>query len=294
MPNRSARFLSAIFASILAGAPLTTTSHGETVAADNCFSGPKDQTPPGSHWYYRIEHPTKRHCWYLREEGDKLSQAAPPNTSASAKPLPPAADTTMQKSVANARAELPAQTYRNEAPNPVLPANAAGLNDTLRANAPDANAPLSVVASRWPEPSGVSSASGPRPATGNLAANTPANAIAAPPPAAAAVTLVAADSSSQGRPGSIPMLLAAVVGALALAGITANLFLSRARRHEGRARRGLIRESTDDDSIALSEQRGAHVLRHRTHFFSHGFGEAGDPNDRIAEFYSRISERAPT
>jgi hypothetical protein len=200
--------------------------------------------------------------------------------------------------VANARAELPAQTYRNEVPNPVLPANAAGLNDILRANAPDANAPLSVVASRWPEPSGVSSASDPRLATGNLAANTPANAIAGPPPAVAAVTLATADSSSQNQLGSIPTLLAAIVGALALAGIAASLLFkfgraSHPRSGAVRAPRGPIRESTDDDSIALPDHRSAHVFPRRGPI-SRGFGEASDPNDRIAEFYSRISGRAPT
>lgn len=294
MPNRSARFVSAIFASILAGAPLTTTSHSETVAADDCLAGPKGPTPAGSHWYYRIEHPTNRHCWYLREEGDKLSQTAPQNTSPSARLPPPEAETAMQQSVANAHAELPAQSHRNEAPNPALPTNAAGLNDALRANASDANGPLSVVASRWPEPSGVSPASVPRPATSNVAANTPANVVAAPPPVVAPVTLAVADTS-QSPPGSIPMLLAAVVGALALAGISASLFVKfgRARRGRVRARRGMTRVSTDDDRIALSDRRAEHVLPPRTRF-SRGFGEAGERNDRTAEFFSRISARTPT
>jgi len=297
MPNRSARFVSAMFASILAGATLTTTSHGETVAADDCLSGPKGQTPAGGHWYYRVEHSTKRHCWYLREEGDNLSQAAPRNTSPPAKPPPPEADPTMQQSVANAHAELPAQTYRNEAPNSVLPANTAGLNDTQRANAPDSNAPFSVVASRWPESSGVNSASDSQPATANLAANTPANIVAAPPPAVAAVTLAAADSSSQGQRGPVSTLLVAIAGALALAGIAASLFFKFGRAPhpqsiEVRTRRSSIRESTDDDRIALADHRGAHVLRPRTHI-SRGFGEAGDPSDRIAEFYSQISKRTP-
>lgn len=294
MPNRSARFVSAIFASILAGAPLTTTSHSETVAADDCLAGPKGPTPAGSHWYYRIEHPTKRHCWYLREEGDKLSQTAPQDTSPSAKLPPPEADTAMQRSVANAHAELPAQPYRNETSNPALPTNAAGLNDALRANASNANGPLSVVASRWPEPSGVSPASVPRPATGNVAANTLANVVAAPPPVAAPVTLAVADTS-QSQPSSIPMLLAAVVGALALAGISASLFFKfgRARRGRVRARRDPIPDSTDDDRIVLSDRRGAHVFPHGSRP-SRGFGEARDPNDRAAEFFSRISARTPT
>ena len=292
MPNRTARFVSAIFASILAGAPLTTTSHGETVAADDCLVAPKGPTPAGSHWYYRVEHPTNRHCWHLREEGDTLSQAAPQNTSPPAKPTPPEGDTAMQQSVANARAELPAQTFRNDAPNPAWPANPAGLNNAFRANAPDANASLSVVASRWPEPSGVSPASVPRLATGKLAANTPANVIAAPPPVVAPVTLAVADKSPN-PPGSIPMLLAAFVGALALAGISARLIFrfGRSRRRRVRARLGPIRDSTDDHRIALSDQQGAPVLPQQTRF-PRGFGEAGDPSARTAEFFSRISERA--
>jgi hypothetical protein len=297
MPNRTAKFASAIFACMFACTALTTISHGATVAADDCLSGPKGQTPAGGHWYYRVERITKRHCWYLGEERDKLSQAARPNTSASAKPLPPEADTAVQQSVANARAELPAQTYRNEPPNPVLPANAAGSEDTVRANAPDANASLSVVASRWPEPSGVEASVANR-GPDNPAGNTPTNAIAAPPPVVAAATLAAADSSSQSRPGSVPMLMAAVAGALALAGITAGLIFKfgrapHSRSDRIRARRGPIWESTDDDSIALPDRRGAHVFPHTAQIFR-GFGEASDPSDRIAEFYARISGRAPT
>lgn len=297
MPSRTAKFVSAIFASMLAGTALTTISHGATVATDECLSAPKGQTPAGRHWYYRLERVTRRHCWYLGEERDKLSQAAPQNASPSENPLSPEAGTAMQQSVANARAELPAQTYRSEAPNAVLPTNAAESNEALRATAPDANAPLSVVASRWPDQSGDGSASGPRPATGYLAANTPANATAGPSAAVATVTLATADSSSQSQPGSIPTLLAAIAGALALAGITASLVFkfSRARhaRGENRARRDPIQESTDDDRIALSNYPGPDILRRRTQFVrSHG--GASDPNERTAEFFSRISGRAPT
>ena len=291
MPKRAAKFLSAIFAGILAGAPLTTVSHSETVAADNCLSGPKGQTPPGSHWYYRIEHSTKRHCWYLREERDNLSQAAPQNSSP-AKPLPPQADTAMQPTVANARAELPARTDRNDGPNTALP---AGF-DAPRADAPDTGAASAVVASRWPEPSGVSSTSNPRPATSNFAANVPANSAAAPSPAVAAVTLAAADSPLQSQPGSIRTLLVAVVGAFTLAGITASLFfkLGRARHPRPgaiRVRRGPIWDSTDDDRIVLSDYPEADALPRRPRFSRH-IAEAVAPDDRRAEFISRASGRS--
>ena len=41
MPNRTAKFVSAVFASVLAGIPLATASHSATPAADDCLSGPR-------------------------------------------------------------------------------------------------------------------------------------------------------------------------------------------------------------------------------------------------------------
>ncbi|MGB9116383.1 hypothetical protein [Bradyrhizobium sp.] len=288
MPNRSAKFVSAIFASILAGAALTTTSHGATVAADDCLSGPKGETPPGRHWYYRIDHPTKRQCWYLREEGDKVSQATPlqiapqqaipQKASPSAQPPASQADAAMQRSVADARAELSPQTNRNDGPNTPWPAIAPALNDTPRANAADTNASSTVVASRWPEPSGINSTSSPRPAS-NLAANVPPNSIAAPAPAVAADTLVTANSSSQSQPGPIPRWFVAVVVPLALGSIVASLIFKfgrsrRPRRSSIRARRRPVWEQTDDDRIVLSDYSDADILPRRPRF-SRDLREAG-------------------
>ena len=151
MSNRTAKFLSAILASLLAGAALATMSHSPTHAADDCLSAPKDQTPGGGHWYYRIDRATKRHCWYLREEGEKLSQTAAPDSSPSARRPAPKAETATQRSIADAHAELPAQTRveppaGNDAPNPAIPANAAGPQNSPSANAGDADAQSSVVA----------------------------------------------------------------------------------------------------------------------------------------------------
>src|ERR1700730_15196541 len=264
MPNRAAKFASAIFASVLVGTLLTTISHGETVAADNCLSGPKGETPPGSHWYYRIEHGTKRHCWHLREEGDHLRKDAPQTQAAAkniwppAKPPAPQANPATQRSVDNARAELPAQRNRNEESDSPWPAIAPGLNSAPRANAPDADAVSAAVASRWPEPSGVSPASSPRPAPGNMAANVPASSTAAPAPTVTAVTHFAADSSSQSQSGSTPKLLVAIIGAVALASIMTSLIFKfgrarRPRRAAVRARRGPVFESTDDDRIVVAD-----------------------------------------
>src|SRR5215475_12604995 len=41
-------------------------------AADECLSGPKGTAPQGSHWYYRVDRSTGRHCWYLGSQGQKV------------------------------------------------------------------------------------------------------------------------------------------------------------------------------------------------------------------------------
>src|SRR6266481_877165 len=110
MPNRTAKFASAIFAGLLAGTPLTTISHSAAAAAEECLSGPNDKALGGGHWYYRIDRATNRHCWYQRDEGEKRSQLTPPNSAASARPATPKPAPAAQRSVADAHAELPWQS----------------------------------------------------------------------------------------------------------------------------------------------------------------------------------------
>jgi hypothetical protein len=295
MPNRTAKFASAVLASFLAGAPLATVSHSAAGAVDDCLSGPKGQTPQGAHWYYRIDHATKRHCWYLADE--RAPQTAAPNSSASTKPAPQDADATMQQSVANARAELPAQpriepSNRNGGIAPALSADTVRTPDSGDAITPQAPPSQSVVASRWPDPSGAESSTNPlpnRPDPGirpNPVSQDQSTSILAASPFAAA------DVSSETPSYSLQMQLAALMGVLALAGITgAAIFKIRNSQRllpsEIRRRRGPIWESTDDDRIVLSRHPGAHG-------FARGFDQAADRSDRVAEFFAQISRRAPT
>src|SRR5690348_6211624 len=99
MASRTARFISTIFASIIAGAPLATISSGE---AEDCLSAPSGVSPQGQHWFYRLEKDTKRKCWYLRAAGDKV--AAPHSKVTAA----PAAKPEPTHSVQDAHAELTA------------------------------------------------------------------------------------------------------------------------------------------------------------------------------------------
>ena len=317
MPDRAAKFVSAIVASVLAGTSLAAISLNAARAADDCLAAPNAETPAGGHWYYRIDRATKRHCWYLRTEGETLPQAAAPNSapdsSAAAKPVVPVAVAPIQRSVANAHAELPQQPSiespkRNGGSAAAVPANPA----VSRAGAPGADDPQSVVTSRWPDPSTVSSTINRQPAPSELAANappvphadppqsdspqpdsSPPEAAAAPPPAAAAVPLAAADSS-QGLPASLPMLLAVMTGALALAGLTASLVLKfgGARRTvHVRVRREKLWQAVDDDRIGLSPSADADVLPRRPHF-PRDLDQPAEPNDRVAKFYAQLSKQA--
>lgn len=300
MPNRTAKFASAIFASALAGVPVATISLGAARAADDCLSAPKNETPDGSHWYYRIDHATKRHCWYLRKEGEEAMQIAPP-TAASPAPITPKAETATPRSLADARAELPPQTRvgppsRVEWPNPAPAARAAAAPDIIPpAAVPDANAQSSMVASRWPESSGATSSLSPAPADNRVAENVqpvPAPLPAsAPPPAIAAVPLIAADA--QGRPGSIAILLGVIIGALAFASLIAGLAFKfdrsrRARQRRLRVRRDAIWQRTDDD---LSAHPYGNVVPRRPGI-PRDLDRVDDPSERIEEFLSQLAKRA--
>jgi hypothetical protein len=290
MPGRTAKFVSVIFASILAGIPLATVSRGATPAADDCLSGPKDAAPNGSHWYYRIDHATKRHCWYLK--GEKPSQSAAANLSRSENPVSPTVEATTQRSIADAHAELPAQASIEQ------PKRGGGLAPAADATiaTPAAETQPSAVASRWPEQSGTSSSTVP-PST---AADSPAAAApdsdATPSAAPAAITLAAADSSPEKQPGSIQTLLLVIFGALALAGLIGSaVFRFGNRRWTGRRTIQVDRQaiwetaSIDRRSPRVDLGSGARIRRDDIPW---ELRTADDPNGRIEEMLARLAGSA--
>jgi hypothetical protein len=292
MPARTAKFVSAIFATVLAGIPLATVSHAATPVADDCLSGPKDPAPNGSHWYYRIDHATKRHCWYLK--GEKLSQSAAGNSSPSVKPASPTAETTTQRSIADAHAELPAPTAI-EAPkrgNGLAPAIAADATIAM----PAAETQRSAVASRWPEQSGTSSSTVPPSTAANSAAAAPSDPDPTPTAAPAAITLAAADSSPEKQPGSIQTLLLVIFGALALAGLIGSaVFRFGNLRWTGRRAIQIDRQalwetaSVDRRSPPFDLDSGARIRRDDIPW---ELRTADDPNGRIEEMLARLARSA--
>jgi hypothetical protein len=313
MSNRSAISVAALFASILAGANLTSVTDSRAqAAADNCLTAPKDKTPVGSHWYYRFERGTKRQCWYLRGENDKSGRAAPQDSSAdaapdsaAAEPAPPPPRPGVRKSVANAHAELTATQQRVEqesaaAPEPrtVGMAPAPAFQNSPATSAPDITPP-STVATRWPDSPEVSSFNNFRTAAAESQAAPPENIQAATQPAPAPVALAAADSSMAKQSASMQMLFLVMAGALALAGITASLIYrfgrARARRTVVRHDRRAIWDSIPSERPSPSMLPGEDVpIWHRDDSHdSHDPRAPDNPDRRVTEMLSRLARSAP-
>jgi hypothetical protein len=292
MPRRSAKFVSAIFASVLAGIPLATISHGATPAADDCLSGPKDQAPQGSHWYYRIDHATKRHCWYLKDQ--KPSQSAAATPAPSTKPVSSDTEGATQRSIADAHAEWPAQTTIEQ------PKHSDGLAPAIAADAPVATPPAqalgSLVASRWPEQSETGSTAAPASTAGNTAVATPPNSDATPSPAPAGPTLAAADSAPERTSGSFQTLLLAILGALMLAGLIGSaVFRFGNLRWIGRRtiqidRRAIWDEANIDRRLSpIDRDPGARIRRDDIPW---ELRTADDPNGRVEQMLVRLARSA--
>jgi hypothetical protein len=306
-----AKFASAIFATLIAGTLFAILPQGDAAVADDCLAAPNEIAPEGSHWYYRIERGTNRHCWYVREAGEKASQIAAPAAAMPAKPTVPNAQAATPAWPENARAELPPQTRsgrataNNNETKPALPTNAA---DVPRAADPqDASAPLSSVAApRGLDPTALGSAANTPPAATDADANTQPDATAPPTALAAApatIPLVGAFSSAQGQPRSIGVLLTVIAGALMIAGITARLVFifgsarraRRPRRRRVRMGRGPVRKTTDKGRVIRSARpKGKVMPMPRRRPVPRDLDRPEDPGERIEELLAQFSRRAAT
>ena len=325
MPNRTAKFVSAIFAGVLAGANFAAVSDLRAqAAADNCLTAPKGATPAGSHWYYRIDHANKRNCWYLRGENDKSERAVPQDSSqdsssaaatsasatpaapAAANPAPPPQGAKSRKSIADARAEWTSQQMRieqdastNAEPRIVGAAPAASLQNSPRATVPDAVAPSSPLATRWPDSSGVSPSADPRVAEADPPASPQPDVQPTLQPAAAPVALAAADAPLQKQSASMQMLFLVMAGALTLAGITASVIFrfgrARARRREIRNRRMNWDSVRTERSPRMIPGEDVPMWRRAAPAdTSHDPRAADDPERRVTELLERLARSAQT
>lgn len=257
MGNRTAKFISALIGSIIAGAPLAAVSQNAPSApstastanaAADCLASPKGATPQGQHWFYRVERTTKRQCWYLRAEGAKEGATATQTAQATADA--PNAVPAGPQSVQNAHAEFIApQTSAAAGTQVPSAASTQQAPGTI-----DANAAQPAVATRWPDAAPASPAPQPSPATAVAPAAASVQPSAQPATSPAPVTLAAADAPADKPTGSLQMLLLVIGGALALAGLLASVIYrfagGRARVQTADRRVNWDHWQDDDDSRA--------------------------------------------
>jgi hypothetical protein len=114
---------SLLVAAVLASVVSTATPCVAARAADDCLNGPKHQAPPGGHWYYRIDRPNNRKCWFVGDERLHVSQTGSRQPLASPSPptLPPQTEAPIQPSPTDARAELPMVTTPTQPPQSLGP-----------------------------------------------------------------------------------------------------------------------------------------------------------------------------
>jgi hypothetical protein len=244
MRTTAAKFVSAIFATVIASSTLTAAPEVENAEkekpADTCLLGPSASTPPGGHWYYRADRANNRNCWYLGEAKDKRARktVAEEDSVAAEKPAAPAPKKPVaQRSITDARAELPPQSSAEPETKTVA---------TQRITAAPADAQR-AVATRWPEPAAVSPpAPSPAPVTktpeappqNQAQAQAPAQQAtpAAPPPRPFAPQPLPAKANAADKPLSLPMLLTVLVGGLSVIGVMASVLFARGKSQQGKPR----------------------------------------------------------
>jgi hypothetical protein len=62
-------------------AALASIAGGDARAADDCLAKPDRASPPGTHWFYRLDRANHRRCWYLGDESASVHVARAPTPS---------------------------------------------------------------------------------------------------------------------------------------------------------------------------------------------------------------------
>jgi hypothetical protein len=296
MPNRTAKTVSAIFAAVLASSYLATAPGHATDAADSCLSAPKGAAPEGSHWYYRIDRPTNRHCWYVKD-AKVASQGAPQDLSPAANNVSPPKKPAPPPVVANARAELPLPQPRADQDMRVaqqIPADAATI--APRANAPDANTQQPVAASPWPDPAAVAppvNATPPAPAPIAASPNQRSQPLAAPPPPLVRTIAArsAVDFPTEKNAISIPKLLLVLAGALSVVSVMGGSIFGFGSRRPARRN---VRPNWHTNLDSAGINRRPPPVYPNAGRRTRDARASDDPNRRIAEMLARLSRNVPT
>jgi hypothetical protein len=317
MPHKPiTTFAAAIAFGILASAAIAAPGQQETAAANaapECHAAPKGVAPQGAHWNYRTDRAAKKKCWYLADlvAKPKKATATPPTQSSDADDAAPRPEPTADKSIADARAEIPAsrkpaksQPVENLATEdqslaesvwPALPDKSESETTTAIA-APAAASEVNGFASRWPDQANAA----PSPDAQALLARKQADqqqAALQPQPTAASTTVGRANAATPTDPveptgssvGTLGLVLSVLAGLLALAAIVGPAIFKRTRRKQPKTERRNIWDSVDSDNPPAPWDAEQDV---RNDNQPHGLRDLDAENDKLQQILQRAAKRS--
>jgi hypothetical protein len=252
MKSRAAKFVVAAIASIVSSANLVAAPDSTEQPAETCLTSPREYTPPGTRWRYRMERGSGRRCWFLKDDAEKAASKASEQATAAteepaaAPPAPPRKKSAAPHSVSDARAEFSRVTVEQDArPAPAqsapAPAASAAVADSNQPSAAkSANMLAPAAATHWPDPmSRVNPAANPPapPAPAASPADQNAEARPAPAPKPQVMPRAVPPMPASEKPMSWPMLITIIAGGLSvLAVLVSVLFAWLASRKAERTR----------------------------------------------------------
>lgn len=232
MKTRAAKFVAAIIASFLSSA--NAFAAPDSAASDNaapesteqraeaCLTSPRDYTPPGSRWRYRLERGTGRHCWFLKDDAEKTAgKAAEQSTAAGEAPAhaPQRRKPAASRSVSDARAEF--------SQPPVPQDTSAPAGDGNQRAARSANVLAPAAATRWPDPmSTVNSTDNPPAAPADQGAEARPAPAATPAQKPPVMPRAVPPMPASEKPMSLPMLITIVAGGFSVFAVLVSLFFA--------------------------------------------------------------------
>jgi len=162
-----------LLTSLLVGVAVTSSpARAQTApaAAEECLAKPNGPSPHGSHWYYRIDRASNRHCWYLRGIGASAGQNETRPSRDSAMPARPSAATAVDPPSVAMPSNPPAPMStgiigRNAAPQAIFPAGPPAIAPAAAppADSEPTQAPNSVAEQPPIPPSSASRFDAPNP-----------------------------------------------------------------------------------------------------------------------------------
>jgi hypothetical protein len=255
MRHRATTFVSAISAGVVVSVPFATIPVKTVEAAEECLTKPREITPAGQHWYYLIDRGSKRRCWYLHQEtGTSSHEAISRRARRAAIVASRESEPAMTRATRDAYAEfgLPQGGDENA---PRVSQQTLIASDYPKGAGPDQPDSVSgavaqsPVASRWPGPGGVPSASSepPPPASFVVAMGTsdakPDAGTADLTGKTPAVAPTGAQTLTTGTQASLEPLLLATFGAITLTGFAgSSVYLLTRMGRKPQVHAGLLRE----------------------------------------------------